>query len=336
MKNKTIVFLALLVLILAQSVLAQTDVKDFLQKAEEFDQENKFPEAIGEMSKAIDAQPSDANLYLRRAKLNFAAGNHKAVAGDVGKAIALKPADKRTLLDAVQLLRYVKQCPESLDLIDDFTAKNAVNDDIYYSRSHSKMCLDDWSGAYEDLFKASELSPANTMYRSTLAAMLAKLGDSDQALKQFERLIKFYEANFARIKAVYPKITQNHDLSEVYRLRAGVFHAKNDSIAEFADLARFIEYEPRDFSYRVRAKIYLDHDMFTEAIADYTEALKNTLNPSIFLFERGDVYARAGKYEEAIRDYEETLKKDATLENQVNQRIAATKRKRQASKSQPK
>jgi tetratricopeptide (TPR) repeat protein len=336
MKNLTLGFLAFFVLIFAQSASAQTDIKNFLQKAEEFDRENKFPEAIGEMSKAIDAHPTNADLYVRRAKMNFDAGNHKAVAGDVGKAVALKPADKRTLLDAARLLRYVKQCPESLNLLDDFIAKNAAGDDIYYSRSHSKMCLDDWSGAYEDLFKASELAPSNTMYRSTLAGMLAKLGDSEQSLKQFERLIKFYEANFAKIKAANPKITQNRDLSEVYRLRAGVFHAKNDSTSEFADLAKFIEYTPTDFHYRIRAKIYLDHDMFTEAIADYTEALKNTLNPSIFLFERGDVYAAAGKYEEAIRDYEEASKKDAGLNDIIDQRIAAAKRKMQQNKSQPK
>jgi hypothetical protein len=73
------------------------------------------------MSKAIDAHPTNADLYVRRAKMNFDAGNHKAVAGDVDKAGALKPADKRTLLEAPRgLLRYVKQCPESLNLLDRF------------------------------------------------------------------------------------------------------------------------------------------------------------------------------------------------------------------------
>lgn len=334
MKFFSLVLLSFSLLFFTQVLFAQADIKEFLLKAEEFEIDNKPDEAIGEITKAINVQTDNAELYLRRAQLYFDVGKHEAVAADASKAVALQPADKRTLLNAVRLLRYVKKCGESLEMLDRFIAKNAARDDVFYSRSHSKMCLADWAGAYEDLYQASELAPDNNMYRSTLAGMLARLGDSEQALEQFAKLIKFYERQYAKIKAANPKVTENHSLSEVYRLRAGVHHVKNDTANEFADLVKFVEYEPKDTTYRQRAKIYLDHGMTGEAIADYTSALKNTLNPAIFRFERGDIYAEAGKYAEAIADYEEAAR-DAGLSESAQQRIAAAKRNLQAGKPQP-
>lgn len=327
MKYFTFTLFIFLVLIFAQSLTAQTDLKELVQKAEEFDRQNKFPEAISEISKAIAAQPDDASLYLKRAQFNFDAGNHTAVAADANKAAALEPSNKLLLFDAVRLLQYIQHCDESLRLLDDFIAKNATSADAYYTRSHSNMCRDDWAGAYEDMYKASELAPGNNMYRSTLAGMLAKIGDSETALEQFARLIKFYETQFAKTKSTDSKITENHALSEVYQLRAGVYHLRNDTTAEFADLAKFIEYEPRDFNYRQRARVYLEHDMSDKAIADYTEALKNTSTASIILFERGEAYAEAGKYVEAIKDYEESIKSGDMVKEVVLQRIAEAKRK---------
>lgn len=335
MKYLAFTLLTLFVVIFVQTSSAQTDVADLTQKAEDFDRQNKFTEAINEISKAIAAQPSDAKLYLRRAQFNFDAGKHEAVADDASKAAALEPSNKLILFDAARLLRYTKHCDESLRLLDDFISQNVAGDDVYYSRSHSKMCREDWAGAYEDMYKASELAPGNNMYRSTLAGMLTQIVGSEKALEQFAQLIKFYEKQFAKAKIDNPKITENHSLSEVYELRARAYHSRNDITAEFADLAKFIEYEPKDGNYRQRALAYLDHDMPNEAIADYTEALKNTLNPAIFLFERGDCFNKIGKYAEAISDYEEAIKKDSSIREVAIQRIIAAKRKIQPTENQP-
>ena len=110
-------------------------------------------------------------------------------------------------------------------------------------------------------------------------------------------------------------------MARVYQTRAGVDHAKADDVAEFADLAKFIEYSPQEFSYRTRGKIYQDHRMYVEAIADYTEAIRLSPTNSVFLLERGDIYAEAKKYDEAVKDYEQSLKLDPTLKETVDQRI---------------
>jgi tetratricopeptide (TPR) repeat protein len=312
-------------LIGAVSVFSQIDVENFLKKGEEFARQNKLPEAVAELTKAINLQPDNAEYYLKRAEMNFGIPNYEAVAEDVNFAVRLKPDDQQTILTAARFLRNTRKCSDARDLLDSYIKRQKAGDDIFYARSHSKMCLDDWFGAYQDLLTASDLAPHNSHYRTTLAAMLSKLGDSKKSLEQFERLIKFYEEKTTKFKPNDPIFVENRELSEIYRLRANVFHQKGNETAEFSDLAKSIYYSRRDFNYRIRAKIYADHEMYAEAVSDYTEALKNTLNPAIFLFERGDIYVLLKKYNEAIKDYSESAQKDAGIKDLAEQRITRAK-----------
>jgi hypothetical protein len=139
-------------------------------------------------------------------------------------------------------------------------------------------------------------------------------GDSEQSSSNLNVYIKFYEANFAKIKR--PPI-RNHSKSrstEVYRLRAGLSRTTT-STSEFADLAKFIEYAPTDFHYRIRAKIYLDHDTVYRSNCRLHQSVKKHFESVIFFLKGAMSDAAAGSkiYEEAIRDYEEASKKDAGL-----------------------
>lgn len=329
MKHLMFGFLSLLSL--GSFCFAQTAAEEFIKKSDEYLSENKLSEAIGELTKAIALHPENADLYLRRADLNFGVPDYEAAEQDVNQALRLNPDDKPTILTAAKLLRNSRKCTEAKSLLDGFIARQAASGDVFYARSHSKMRLGDWFGAYEDMFTASELTPPeaplSNHYRTTLAGMLSKVGESDKALEQLGKLIKFYHERFMKQGVERGKFNPDHTLSEVYRIRAGVYHAQKNESAEFADLAKSIEYNPLDFNYRIRAKIYADHEMYAEAAADYTQALKNTLNPAIFLFERGEIYVEMKRFDEAVKDFNEAVKKDASFKDLAERRIALIKQK---------
>lgn len=328
---KRLIFGFLFLLGGASFCFAQTTVEDFLRKSDEYLSENKLAEAIGELTKGIASHPDNADLYLRRADLNFNVPDVEAAERDINQALRLKPDDKPTVLGAARLLRNSRKCNEAKTLLDGFVARQTPSGDVFYTRSHAKMCLGDWFGAYEDMFAASELTPPDAPlsnhYRTTLAGMLSKIGESDKALEQLGKLIRFYQEKFMKQGVEQGKFNPDHNLSEVYRIRAGVYHAQRNETAEFDDLAKSIEYNPLDFNYRIRAKIYADHEMYAEAAADYTEALKNTLNPALFLFERGEIYVGMKRYDEAIRDFTEAAKKDASFKDIAERHIALIKQK---------
>ena len=327
---KHLIFGFLFLLSLSSFCFAQTTAEEFIKKSNEYLSENKLPEAIAALNKAIALRPDDAELYLRRADLNFGVPDYEAAEQDVNQAARLKPDNKPTILTAAKILRNSRKCSEAKNLLDGFVAKQtAAGGDVFYARSHTKMCLGDWFGAYEDMFAASELTPPDAPlsnhYRTTLAGMLSKVGESDKAIEQLGKLIKFYHEKFMKQGVERGKFNPDHSLADVYRIRAGVYHAQKNETAEFADLAKSIEYNPLDFNYRIRAKIYADHEMYAEAAADYTQGLQNTLNPAIFLFERGEIYVEMKRFDEAVKDFTEAAKKDASFKDIAEQRIALIK-----------
>lgn len=330
MKHLSILLFALLILFVP--AFAQTEVESLIKKSEELERENKIPEAIGELTKAIAIDANNADLYLRRAQFYFGENKPDAVLDDVNRAINLKPDDKPTLLTGTRYLRNARKCAESLNLLNAFIFKNQTADDVFYARAHSKMCLDDWVGAYDDMTSAIELAPKNNNYITTQAGLLNRLGDSEKAFQKFADMIAGFEKKLNDTGDRGKQQTIKRDLARVYDMRARIYHTKGDTAAEFADYAKSIEYQNEDMDYANRAKVYFDHRMFEEAIADYTESLRISKNPKnnwIFLIERADAYVYAGKYDEAFKDYAEALKLNQTLKEPIDARIVWAKQKMQ-------
>jgi len=315
-------------------VNAQTDVETLVKNAVEFSRQDKIPEAVGELTKAIALQPDNAELYLRRAEFYWAGNQPELLDGDIKKAIELKPDDKFTRLTAARYLRNSGSCDKALNILNDFIFNHPATHDVFYARAHSKMCLGEWVGAYEDMATAIEQAPENNMYRTTQASIIARLGDSEKAFAAFEQLIAALVGKYQKAKNDNDKNNLGREIADIYLTRAGVYPSKGDTQAEFADLAKAVEYDPQEFRYNLRAKAYFNHRMFAEAVNDYTEAIRlSKFNKPVHLLERGDAYVFSEKYEEALKDYAEALKLDPTLQKAYDQKVAWVKQMRERIKN---
>lgn len=305
-KLSLIMFVFLLCTITA---LGQTDVEILIKKSEEASRRGKFPEALAALTKAIKMQPDNADLYVRRSVVHQATGNKEGIVHDVKKAAALAPDNKQIVLNAASHLTYFRQCIESLNILNDYIYKDATSADVFNSRSYAKLCLDDLLGAYDDLSTAIELAPDKSAYRAAQAELLPKLGNSEEAFERFAQLIKTLQQKLAKANPKFDNSGLKSDLAWVYQVRARVFHSKGDTQAEFADLAKYVEYDHKFHTFEHRARIYIDHERYQEAIADFTEAIRLANHPPMaLLIQRGETYILIEKYAEAANDYEEALK----------------------------
>jgi tetratricopeptide (TPR) repeat protein len=326
---KKLLMITLIFLFCAIPLLGQTEVEGLIKKSEELSRQDKFPEAIAVLTKAIEIQPENADLYVRRSQIYYGINKKDELLYDLRKAAALAPNNKEIILNSTHLLAYFDECADSLNILNNYIYKDSTVADVFNRRSQTKICLNDLIGAYDDISTAIALAPDNISYRSSQAALLPKLGDSKEAFERFSQLIKTLEQKLAKANPKYNNEGLKTDLSQVYQTRARVFHSKGDTEAEFADLAKYVEYNPKFYTYELRARYYIEHERYEEAITDFTEGIRiSDISPTALLLQRGETYILMEKFAEAAADYEEALKLEGTVNIAIlKQRLAFIKQK---------
>jgi tetratricopeptide (TPR) repeat protein len=172
------------------------------------------------------------------------------------------------------------------------------------------------------MFRALELSPNNSHYRTLKISLLAKIGYKEFSADQFEQFLTALKSDYSKSDPQTGREDFGRQISDVLFASAGAFHGRGEETEEMADLAETVRYYPNDFNYRKRAMVYLDHDLFEKAIEDYTKALALSPTVEIFPLERADAYVYAGKLNEALKDYDNALKLDPSLKDVIDAKKA--------------
>lgn len=315
------------------SVFAQTEVESYLEKARQFNKEQKFEDAANEITKAIALQPNDADLYLTRANYYLFLDKKAEILNDAQKAASLSPTDKKILYFSALILHKTQQHREALKISDALMALGDVDRFGWSLRVGIKTHLEDFAGAFEDVSTAIELFPQDAMLKQNQANLIRLMGNSEKALEMYNKLIAKYEVKFSKATDKNEKATLGRDLAMFLFSRAGIYFAKFDKEKAQADLIKAGEYEKfNQYNYAFRARIYKSQKMYPEALADLTAAIEYDKDDDdvTFLIDRGDVYFAMGRFAEAIQDYEQVIKLDeAQLKEMMQKRIALAKQKMQ-------
>lgn len=337
MKNLTLIIFVFLLFTI--SAFAQTEVEIYVEKANQYDSERKFDEAVAEISKAIAIEPNNTNLYLKRAGYYLILGKKLEILNDAQKAASINPTDKKILYSSALVLHRSRQYKEALKIADALFALGDVDSFGWSLRSQIKTHLEDFVGALDDVTTAVELFPQDTFLKQNQANLIRLLGDSEKALEMYDALIVKYEANLSKVKDETKKQAIKRDLSMFLFGRAGLHFGKFNKDQAQADLIKAVEYTPHKFNYSHRARIYKQQKMYAEALADLTTAIEFDKENDILLLliDRGDVYFALRKYAEAIQDYEQVIKLDhAQTKELMQRRIALAKQKIQENGNQQK
>ncbi len=334
---KTILLIFSLIAFFSISAFAQTQVETILKKVAQYDRDGNFQDAVNEIGKAIEIEPNNANLYIRRANLNLLLEKNADVLEDAKKAVSIDPTDKKILYSSALVLQQNRQHEEALKIADSLMALCDVNWFGWQLLVGIKTHLEDFVGAFETVTAAIELFPQVESLKQNQANLLRLMGDSDKALEMFTVLINKSTATLKKAKTEVEKQSIKRDLSMFLFSRARLNVLKFDKTQGISDANSAVELLTEKYSYLSRARIYLDLKMYDEALADFTKAIDSAKNDDdediSALLSRGDVYFNLKRYEEALKDYEQVIKIDEKqmkilLQERVNfikQKIAENK-----------
>jgi tetratricopeptide (TPR) repeat protein len=202
-------------LLLAVSAPAQTEVKSFVDEARSLAIQKKYTEAIAEITKAIQIQPDNADLYITRGEMYYRRGySNPFVEKDMLTAVSLSPNDAKTLLLAANRLRFIGRLPETLRITDSILALKPSNPmllNVYQLRFETRYYQKDYAGAFEELARTIETLPtanktatvedANLirdyisfkMKSDMTPALLKELKDDANIFDYYERLFELFE-----------------------------------------------------------------------------------------------------------------------------------------------
>lgn len=336
MKKLSLIFFVLL--FLSFSAVAQSKAEKLVAQARKLNSDRKIAESYAAINRAIELEPNNAELYLTRADFYFSDDNKTEVLNDAQKAASLAPTDRKILYFAATVLHRSRQYQEALKISDQIMTLGEVELRSWHLRVQIKTHLEDFFGAFEDATAGSEQYPDDDYLKQNQANLIRLMGNSDKALEMYNTLIAAGEKKLAKAKDENARYTAKRALSMYFFSRAGVNFTKFFKEQALADLIKAVEYLPEAMSYFMRAKIYRDQRMFTEAIADLTTALEfdKGIDRLQIYIERGDVYAFMEKYDQAHRDYEDALKLDPGIRPLFDARVAWINKMRAKNPNYPK
>ena len=321
---KKISLMLFAVLFLPLSAFAQSRTEKTVELDRKLNADKKAAESYARINRAIALEPGNPELYLTRAELYLLDDNQPEVLNDAQKAALVAPTDRKVLYFAAVILLRSRQYAEALKISDQIMTLGAVELRAWHLRVQIKTHLEDFFGAFEDASAGSEQYPDDDYLKQNQANLIRLMGNGDKALEMYDRLVADGEKKLAKAKDENAKYKAKRALSMYLFSRAGVNFAKFFREQALADLVKAVEYLPEAMSYFMRAKMYRQQKMFTEAVADLTTALelKEGVDRLQIYVERGDVYAFMEKFDEAHRDYEEALKLDSQIRPLFDARIA--------------
>lgn len=329
---------SIVILLFAIPVFAQNDIETFRKNASDLSDQRKFAEAAIEIGKAIELEPNNADLFLKRAQFNWLANNNQALLSDVQRAVSINPTNRNNLYAGALLLHRSGNYQQALKTCYELFALGESDYSAWQLIIQVKTHLEDFIGAFEDASQAMELFPDEAVFKQNQANLIRLLGNSDRAVELYTSLIPAYEKKLSAEKDEIKQERIRNDLSQFLFSRSRVYFetARND-LAQ-ADLDRAVEILPIARIYYQRARHYIMFKMYAEALPDLNKAIEmgNKNTEFNFFLDRGDVYFRMRKYNEAIQDYEQVVKLQDSLKEPMQRRIIQAKQKSQEESNQPK
>jgi tetratricopeptide (TPR) repeat protein len=271
---------------------SQMSVLDYVNRGAAFDSLGRFDEALEQLEKAIQLNPSFSWTYTNRGNVHQRMGQYREAIEDYSHAI---------LLDADRVTPFI-------------------------NRSSAFRMLNEYDKALQDINQAVLLSPKNSYTYFSRGLVYANMKEYDQAVKDFSIAIELgnQEARRERANAFFQLSRFEEALSDLakaldddpsdltsYLVRASIYGKFTDYQRAMDDLSRALQIDP-DFAeaYLARGSLYIKLNRYQEAIEDLNQAIqRNTANKNAF-YERGLASIALEKYDEAISDFTKVIELD--------------------------
>lgn len=299
---------------------------------------NDYEEAILSFTEAIKVHTSTAHRfnsteigiwtwYWGKGFAHYNLGNYSEAILHLSEAIKLYPEEYNSSYvsetyffrgDSFAALNEFSNAISDFAQAIELDAKNFV---ALNTRGTIYITLNEYSKAIRDFTRAIELNPQYAYAFRNRGVAYANLKDYQNSIKDFTRAITLnpeYANAYANRGAAYRNINELDaavdDLTKSIELDPQSYQAFYNRGLVYAALERYQD-SVKDFSqvielnpqlaeaYRLRGITYANLANYEQAIQDYTDAISlNPPNPSLYYYERAELYRLLGQDSEAVSD----------------------------------
>ena len=314
--------LVLLSVLLFVTVIASgQNYKKYYRAGTEFMKMGKYQDAVAQFTKAIEVEPSDADLYIARGKAYERTGDIKAAYSDFEKASGFSPRNVETLVKLGIISNSMGNYNQALGYLNRATKIEKRNNIIYPEKIAALMGLEDYEKALDasDTALVLKEEPRIFYYRGIA---FANLKDDVQAKKELERALskdsRYEDARLAlaglylrqgQIKEALGQcniaIQANERSTKAYTMRSNIYVAGLDYPSAINDISRNIVIDPENPDYYyTRGLYYQQFNQHSNAINGFYKYVTAKPDDPAGYFARAKSYEETMNFERAVADYE--------------------------------
>jgi tetratricopeptide (TPR) repeat protein len=280
--------------------------------ANTYESMREFGLAADAYKKAIDQDPNRAELKQAMAQDLALAGRYDDALKTYSELMQANPQDAQPYLRSAQIYREQKKLTEARQMID--KAKTINSDDVEIMFADANLLSDE--GKLPDAIstmKALLAKTANKNYdqqqRGARAEMLEQLGVLYRKSEQYDQAV----TAFRQISELDPDLAPRVEAQVIETYRLGGQYAKAQEASDAA-----LKKYPKDRTLaQTRAEVLADQGKTEEAAAELKKLLNGKGDRDIYL-QLADTYQKAKNYTEMAKAVDEAEKLSQTKEDKTN------------------
>ncbi len=314
--------LIVLISIISISVFAQSPKKIY-KTALVFQKSEKYQDAINNLDKVIEIDPTYVKAYVARAKCYESLNKAEKALDDYERAATLEPKKEEYTNKAAQIAFSLKKYEKSIKDADLALARDKKLMNLYHIKVLSLFALHHLDEALQTANKALEIKKNFQTYYDKAEVLYAKnefkeAQNNYQLANSYGNRVESYlgiansyyhlELFSQAINAANSALAIDQKSKDAYWIRALSYYKKMDYMNAINDLSQIIVLYPNDPDLKdvffKRGQIYFDFKMHTNAINDFTSVID--LDPNYYqaYFNRAASYEAIHSFDKAIADYE--------------------------------
>lgn len=262
---------------------------------------NKNIKSIEELTKEIELDIDNAELYFQRGQSYLKSGQRKKAIEDYNKALDLGLKNKvvvyREMINTYFFLgkedKIIENCTKAIEI-----DPTVAND--YLMRGQMYMRNNEYAKAIEDFNKGLELDPKVSWAYSYRGACYFKSGESDKGTADLEKAIEI-----------------STDLSYTYFLLGSLYEHDFMQKEAIEYYTKSIEIDPMasGWTYLNRADLYKELKQYGKAAEDYEMAIKVSPHPDELIYPNYfQLCKELNQYEKAIEILNKIIELDSKAE----------------------
>jgi tetratricopeptide (TPR) repeat protein len=252
------------------------------------------PPDIAAISKQIEADPANADLYIQRAVLYIEKKQPQDALGDVNKAIGINsavPKYYRTLADVYFSLGKSQQCSDALNKALDI---DPADTSAYLKFAEMEYYFKAYEKAFSYANKALEIDARNAKAFFIKGMAYKDMGDTAKAVKNLQKAVEYDQQYY-----------------HAYMQLGLLYSAKHNALA--ADyLNNALKCNPKSIeTYYALGMFYQENELYNQAIEAYSALLKIDPKYKYAYYNLGYIHlVYLQVYDVAARHFSEAIKVD--------------------------